>query len=183
MKTNWILKMINESINENGYLTENILRLVRTQLRYRDEYIDMVKVLEEDSLILAYLMLKENDGDSETVELMKSKKRIQNYEFMKETINTVDEVEHEISCHEWCHHIMLPDSIGTYRCVRCGVRQDEDFYCSNYVLLSNSSYEEGLQLYQSAINNLGENPSVIDIINEMLNIKLNKKSKVKTLTK
>lgn len=135
-KENWILKRIYESINKNGCLNEIDLRILRTQFRYRDEFLELLDKFKNDPYVVAYLYMKDHNQESEMFPIFKEHHRVKAYLHIVNLIKIVDEVERELKCHEWCPHIILKDD-ENYRCVRCGVYFNNDPYCNNYTLLSN----------------------------------------------
>lgn len=172
---NLILKRINESLKEKGNLTESDLKIIRTQLNYRDEYLELIEKFSSNPYVVAYLMMKETGSCSEMFETFANHHRVKSYNFMIEEVKSINELESQLKQNEWCHHILLSNSKNVYQCVRCGVLVDEKFHCRNYVLLNNCDYDEGRSLYDEAIGILEEADSVTNIINKMLDIKRNKK--------
>lgn len=182
-KENWILKRINESLKEYGYLKEIDLKILRTQLKYHDEYLEFLAKNANNSFVSAYLYMKDRNDDPELFETFSNRQIVRDYNFMTSEIKLINEALKELKNHEWCHHILVKNSKGIYQCVRCGVILDEEFRCNNYILLNSIEYDEGRKLYDLAIIKLDENPLAISIIKEMLNIKCDSENDVKQLIK
>jgi len=162
-KENWILKHINESIEKNGRVDEDCLKLIYTQINYRNENLELLDELCSKPYVVAYLYMKETGECQELLETFENKQQVQSYLYMVNQIEMVDEVIEKLKQNNWCHHILVGD--GTkHRCIRCGVTIDD---LENYPITDFADYNEARLLYESLVNDI-EYEHTDNIIDGML---------------
>lgn len=175
-KENWLLKRINECIEKNGRIDEECLKLIYTQINYRDENLELVEKFHSIPYVAAYLFMKKNNECQELLETFEKKQQVQSYLYMVRQIEMVDEIIEKLKQNNWCRHILVGD--GTkHRCIRCGVTIDD---LDNYPITDFADYNEARLLYEGLVNDI-EYEHIDNIINGMILLRNEQKVKSKRL--
>jgi len=176
-KENWLLKRINESIEKNGRVDEDCLKLIYTQINYRNENLEMLEKFCSIPYVAAYLFMKEKNECLELLEKFENKQQVQSYLYMVRQIAMVDEVIENLKKNNWCHHILVGD--GTkQRCIRCGVTLESDL--DKYKITDFADYNEARFLYESLVNDI-EYEHIDNIIEGLILLRNEQKVKSKRL--
>lgn len=165
-KENWILKHIYETIEKNGRVDEDCLKLIYTQINYHNEYLQLLEKFRSMPYVTAYLFMKENQECTELMEIFENKPQVQSYLYMIEQIRLVDEVITNLKNNNWCHHIFVGDG-KKHRCIRCGVSIDIDLEINNHTITDFADYNEARVLYESVINDI-EYEHIDNIVDGMI---------------
>ena len=144
-ENNWILDTIKKSLNKNGYLTEENLKLLRTHLQYKREFVSMKKHFEDSAIVQAYL-------------------------FMMKEIDMVNKTVDYVTLYGCKDHILVKND-DNYICLRCGIDfKENDLNNSKFqyqFLPFDIEYSEAQKLYDRCAITLDEPVLSYEIVNAM----------------